>query len=923
MDCPKCTKPLENPAECACGWRKDADAAPRPDGQENAAEPLVNAGGRRIELGPAGGDDSAAQKSATDKQAPPAKDKHGAQKLFEVLRGEKKSGLGEFVYSDTGQFRKVESRLSFGSVNAGQLMTGDGGVAVAVYNQLGDPSERPGAKEKTVKRSYVEVVSTLNLQSELKLPEFELEALIGHLAELREWRLLVLNCFDDALADAAVSELIGSLDPDGECRKFYLHCDRDRRNSAESDVGIELFSSREADSQTPSIVLVDASGKRGTPFLESLVGNRQTAWNLSGDLESNNLWLICRGNSAHLRRRVSEDGALFFFPCWEMDCLPELLQRHFPDRHGLLRDRIERQRREGKWPEDDGAVCSRVRGLIAGGRLDEELEGLEHAEAPARRENYARAGFIRSHFKGGDSVEDTVLYVAAYFPDLNPHEFNRVVSALLEGLTTKVAVPAPKPAAAPDDKAHVRADDKTGGQPPAPGPSGPEPEPFVWEEQPLLRSWQDKADEILGECRLETVVGKDSGRRLDFKDPALRHELRAYLEAERGFYLRKQFERVLRLGLLFDRSLNISEGVIDVTVNTALESPDTFSRDWLYDMVTALSPLIEAAGQEVVSADGAAYRPALPADVEAAMRVIYSTVARLVRKMLEHPPLEKSLSTFFMQLMATGQHEAALEIVRRLQTSRQVEMRWIRQLFDQGNETIRLRTYFALYERVWQRDAGIYEVLQALESWLPEGGRESFNYSPSNQYALRLMFEYCLNSTAEFESKFYGSWPSRYPLLATPAPGTPEGSRAAGDNLRLLANWLFHPGLKEVLTEEEDGETAENLNVSLGALLAEWTVILLGADVADGQGVRGAPPAPPPDEAVAVFDLLLRKVIAATTRAQQNELLACWESLADYFLWHLTTRGPQSGEPHRPLSRRRNWVRYLIKRFKVLRRQAA
>jgi hypothetical protein len=869
-----------------------------------------------VEPAPAGDGAGHGQRPDAPKNEQAAKARKGEQNPFRQMDADGGGEAGGHAYDPNQYFEKLRSKT---------LAVGDGNTLIdKLVVELGKGAEgEKGDKKARAKKSYLDVVSVLYLRGGLELPDFELDALTRQLAGLKESRLLVVNCFDDDLADAAASELIGSLDPGGRWQKFYLDCDRG--DVDDSDVRVELFTNPESESKTPSVVLVDASGKRGGLFLESLLGKPMKAQNVTGYLKSNNLWLICRGDSAYLRGRAPGKRKSLHFPCWEMDCLAELLQRHFPERHELLRERIERLRGADDWPDDEGALCSQVRGLIAGGRLEDEVSRLERSGPPARRETDSRASFIKSRFKGGDAIEDTVLYVAAYFPDLNPHEFNRVVSALLEGLTTKVAVPAPKPAAGADGKPDGKAAGKADGKPAAQGGDGEAAEPFVWEEQPLLRTWHDRADEILSECRLETVVGKDSGRRLDFTDPALRHELRAYLEAERGFYLKKQFARVQRLGLLFDRSLNISEGVLDVAVNTALESPETFSRDWLYDMVTALSPLVEAAAGEVVTPDGESYRPALPADVEAAMRIVYSTVARLVRKMLEHPALEKSLNNFFTQLMASGQHEAVLEIVRRLQTAQQFEMRWFRQLFDQGGEAIRLRTYFALYERVRRRDAGIYEVLQAMEPWLPERGREPFAYSPSNEYALRLMFEYCLNSTAEFDPKFYGSWPCRYPLLATPAPGTPEGGPAAQGNLSLLAGWLFHPGLRDVLADEEDGEAAEGLGVTLGALLAEWAVILLGADVApggrDGRGERDS--ADPPADAVAVFDLLLRKVIAATTRARQDELIACWSNLADYFLWHLTALGTQSGEPRRRLSRRRNWVRYLVKRFKVLRRQAA
>jgi hypothetical protein len=892
----------------ATGPDPKAQAQPSPDDLEKAAAAAAAQAREVKEREGLEGKEARQTKLASADDRQTAKGKKSKPEEFVVMSAGKNSNLG-FKFNQQGKFEQVTSKQEFGRTDAGQISVGDGTVQNIYNNYGGSIPDGPKAEKK----SYLEVVSELHLSTESRLHKFEAEELAGHLRQLKECRLLVVNCFDEDLADALAGALVEKLDDARDLQKFYLDCDRNELE--ETELTIELFARGDEGGKSPAVVFVDASGTKGVPFLKSLLGKKQTAEGFKQKLRDNKLWLICRGNSAHLRRWVKEDRELFFFPCWEIDCLDEFLKQHLPDGHQSLKARIEEQKARGLWALDESAFWFQVTELVEGGRLEAEVEERERGAGMARD---ARAGFVGAHFKGGDSLKDTVLYVAANFPDLNPHEFNRVVSALLEGLTTKVAAPALKMKTEGDARKAEATAEKARAQD-APGEREPE---LVWEELSLQQMWLDGADQLLAECELEVVTGKVSGRRIEFKDPTLRPYLREHLETEKGFFLKKQFGRIQRLGLLFDRSVNVNEGVIDITVRMALESPETFGRDWLFDIVTALSPLLEAAVGEAEGRDGPAYRPALPADLAAAMRVVYSTVARLVRRMLEHPHLEKTINDLFAQLMATAQHEAVLEIVRRLQTTQQFELRWVRQLFDQGGEAIRLKTYAALYERVRQRDAGIYEVLQVLESWLPEREREPFFYSPSNEYAMRLMFEYCLLTTAEFDSKFYGSWPCRYPLLATPGLDTAEGGRVTQANLSLITNWLFHPGLQVVMTDDSDESLSdESINVTLGALLAEWTVILLGRDVAAGEtnGDSGGGARTQPE---AVLDLLLRKIVSVTTLAQQKELIACWEELADYFLLLVNTPGLQSGGTRRHLSRRRNWVRYLIKRFKVLRRQS-
>jgi hypothetical protein len=198
-------------------------------------------------------------------------------------------------------------------------------------------------------------------------------------------------------------------------------------------------------------------------------------------------------------------------------------------------------------------------------------------------------------------------------------------------------------------------------------------------------------------------------------------------------------------------------------------------------------------------------------------------------------------------------------------------------------------------------------------------------------FALRLMIEYCLETASNFDAKHYGSWPSEYSLLAV------KDAEEAKSNFDLLAGWIFHPGMKQVMIEEIE----EDLDRLLPALVSEWAFILLGQPQ-HPNGLHSSTPARPeldsengteaPDQAQATADapitaetalrILLEQIIEKTDsfnqKRVQEEMLMYWEEMKDFLATVTEVFGYIDNIQRKEFIWKRNLVRKLLVQFRAL-----
>ena len=632
----------------------------------------------------------------------------------------------------------------------------------------------------------------------------------------------------------------------------------------------------------PTAVVVEGFSKQASDFLDWLMTIREFSEDrIRQQLRDNRMNVLCLVDENYFQSRGGKGSGTRTFATWPVPFLEPLLSECFPGQAAELEQQIRKQQVDGKWAKTDSELYVEIRPYLENQELPSELASRASAAVTAEDVDLPQ-------FKGGQSIEDTLLYVATYFLNLAPHEFDRVVSTLLSGKTTTVTVKSSR-------------QNKDG-----------ETETIETEvEKPLLDFWNADPDKYLTACQLEAVDGEDSGTIIDFPDAKTRQQLRARMEKRHSLYLMRQFQAIQNAKFLFNSTPKIIANVIRLSVDLAVAHPDSFGKDWLFQMTRP----------------GATN--ATSTEAEASSETVHQRIRQLLRQMLEKAQLKETVEALLKELMTVGAHESVLYIIRGLQFApRFDEFLWMRRLLNEADEQVRNKTYYHLYGYI--KKIGIYPLISKLDAWLPTDERTSESYSISTMYALRLLVEYCSETTESFDPRYYGLAQPLHPLLSF----TDEAS--VRENINRLLKWLFHPGMEIVFDDLESvfAETDFENYVTpfVCELVVEWMFVLKGCSAT--AGTQRSAHSPRPDDEVAsepdsgidaltVRDILIEEIARATNPVQRKEMLFYWERLRDFMAIILSLRTdsvdwiePPDFRERAGIRWRRELVRELIKRFR-------
>ncbi|MFP5265385.1 MAG: hypothetical protein ACLGJB_26155 [Blastocatellia bacterium] len=776
--------------------------------------------------------------------------------------------------SDPGSAHTSRSISISDSVERSVLLTGDIG---GLYLLNGALSGEGKAEEE---KSLIDFTHALPGRDP-RLPRFALAELEEYLTRLREERIILVCCPCEDIALSAVYELLDRLNIAIEDRRM-LNFETGSEES--SEISVYSILTKRKDAAVETALLIDALGDKSQMFIDSLFKSRISSSAIKEDLKSNGIWLLCNVDAAYIERKPQTEKGGLKFPLWKIPFLRPILELNHPSEAGILEAKILSQRSAGKWSRAEVEFYDQIDEAIKRGNLPGEINSLdEHEPIPPE-----------SLFKDKDPVGNAVLYVATHFPNLNHKMFDELVTLLLKNMRpTFSAAGYRKPGEAVE---YSRPDDLT-----------------------PVQVWQEQADEKRRECSLEATSLKDSVRVISFSDHRLRGALNSYMERERGFYLERQLLILQQQGLLFHPSAKVAESLTRLIVDKAVSQAEDYSLGWLVETVVKLK---QYSGPEAAAA-GSSKAPLFQC-LERAQRngigFAYRRVSLLIREMLEYPELKDVVSEFLERLISPKSYDSCLQIIKRLRFAPNLdEFHWIRQLLERGNTDIRIQASRYLYSYVKKMEPNIYEILAVLKAWLPEKERDPRTYSDSNRVALRLLLDYCSESTARFEAKHSRSWLGRHPLFAANDLTSTEG------NFELLVGWLFHPGMKAALPRR-------NPNYLVGKLILRWAYLLRGPQSDAGNEVAGCPGGgdlPPVNELSSsaspelsqpeTLNSLLGHVASIATKQQREELMAAWKQHHHDLLNQAAE--PSCSRPRREeLASKRRLARQVIRYFTDLQR---
>ena len=555
------------------------------------------------------------------------------------------------------------------------------------------------------------------------------------------------------------------------------------------------------------------------------------------------------------------------------------------------------------------------------GDIEQELKEikreLEQQKENSQRERYSRTkdGTSKSNsseevenittqslFADDDPIKNTILYVATFFPGLNPQDFKRVVSLLLMNQTKTILV----------KESITREEGKTQVK-------------ETQQEKQLTKIWQEsfeKSDGYLSNCYLR-VSRKNGIQGIYFTVPSLRNDFLTYVEEQQPLYLEEQLKKTQKLDLLLDTSDDVSRKAIDVAVKASIDYPNSYSEDWLIELLLKIAQEDERRiNSLLIRLSNLIYRLQIEQDYDRSKDIAQNFLESLISIEKLMSPKNRSLAFDIVEyLMDKHLRSGTLGI----QSAKQL-LAWLKKLLDQGNRRpeeidnkLQADVYSLLNKLLWKSGFSfyIYDFLGILKEWLPEKNIPPKDYSPSNSTALYLLFAYCDDTVLIWNkhTEVYGKWPSIYPLFAKfKNQGGNYASNRFKRELDLLFSWLFHSTSEKELAITNVFNNFKKNNEpfeQISRFIVEWLVILRGFD--DGESKK---------EVDSLIEDMARSIILNTSRSLKSELSNSWTSLTEEYL-DKGTKSNQSGdkESQKQFAARRKILRDFKKKFRALQKE--
>ena len=679
-------------------------------------------------------------------------------------------------------------------------------------------------------------------QRSSELPDFDLqEELENNFKKLEQERIILIDCFDERVSLAAFYGLIERLEvKDYENRMLTFSGENRRR----TDLHIGIFANEKIKigGKEKLIILISLNTDSQSFFDSMFIKDRIDIDRIKQTLCEKHILLVCMINSDLIRETLKVKRTEFSFPYWNIPFLPLLMKLHFSESEAkYFENKVFEQKKDGLWGENEESFYKLIQSYLRDvEQFKKEIEKRsQYREGNDVKEFLQNLKPVKPYelLKDEAPIKKTVLYIATFFPNLSPHDFEQLVLLLLEGKKITTYEKSYK---------EIKNNEVKTIETPV--------------EKYLTEIWNEHSCSILEECYIKTVRLENSLLIVDFSEPYLRGEFKRYLEKKDFLYVQRQFERFRDVGLLFN--FNVSEKVIEnliiLSAEMAVSDPDYYGENRLFNIIIANLEESEFLEQQLI-------------DLKK-KEIVILRLSELIREMLNYPQLKKIIKNFFKVLMQTQHHDLMLEIIlgitKRLRFMPQFDvLYWIKNLLDQGQKEVKEQAYAVLLEQAKQSGFRIYELLKTVQEWLPERDRDFKKYSSSNQYALGFIIHYCVYTFYKLTVKDYGCWPSRYPLFATLL-----GDERSAKKLELLVAWFFHPGMQFVLDkifideniDDEDINNPIHIDELIADFLEIWFVILYG--------LKKEPVHP---EAFIISDMLLKSIyqILKTYEVKEAKLM--------------------------------------------------
>ncbi len=695
-----------------------------------------------------------------------------------------------------------------------------------VENKKNDRKEEVKDLTELVKSDIIEI-------SEIDYPDFE-----KHCEKLNERRFVILNCVDDKVLYGLQNRVVkyfGGYEDSYEIRSLSYNKIREEYEEIES-LGLSLFKERKIGSGRKTITFIE---NPTISFIKSIHLGVNYFQNFISYLKEKDMIIICLMSQS--KNDINKD--LFDLRRYIINVpfLESFIKRYYEDEEDA--QRIIKKINESKLQRN-----FTDRGLydILKEELEERYSDFEHfinEDNKVISKNESEYQLLISAFNSKDKIKKIVLFVGAYFKDLNYRDFKLMVDFFLEGETEIII----------KDKKNKKKKRE--------------------EEVTLMKRWSDKDDKILGKCQM--VFNEHNGEHImQFEHVDFQEKLKKHIKRKGMPIVQKQLDKIKRANLLFKFESNLSNRLMSNIIRLFVESTqyeiDIYNKDWLIGLVLQLKNVLETHEQESIDFSKNSYEQFIELlelmeknnRLAQFKKQFFRRLVDLIHEMYEQDfnRFKKVVDEFLQGLIDKNlgkfSVEIILEIFRKLKRDERFDTKkWLQHILHQEkNPQIREEAFSAMM-KIFDMD----ELKEIMNSLLPEKEGEIKNNL--NAFALRFQLEYCRETILRFDQSRIGIIPSEYELLSQ----LESKDSLKSKELEEVLGWIYDDKTDYVFEKYFD-YLNWNKTIYMGEIIEIWFVFLYGLK----------PISPLPSENKVAIDNFLQLIIKSAGVKKARQLVKYW-----------------------------------------------
>lgn len=650
---------------------------------------------------------------------------------------------------------------------------------------------------------------------------FDEELLEDKADEIKDNRVLLIDCLDQELSNYAVVDLIDELCLSNDVD--YRQLSFKSRHTDRTDLDLAFFLNQKKKSNSEYLIVIELlDNEAGQTFFNSSFNKLLPSTYIRNSLIEQNKYIICTFSSPKLRDKYYKQKVTDHLGYWHIpykENLNLILQQHFSkEETEKLCEYIKAQDKAGLFGYDAETLYQTIHT-----KLQEDKESLK-TEIYKNKDKLESQGSLKKKaritpqnlFKHQNiSLLQPLLYIATFLPKLKIVEFREIASILLkEEIGSRIIT--------------IEKKDETG-------------QIFEHKKQIQQNLWDwfcEDEDKYRQQARLMTAQAEYSSRVIVFQEPYLQEPVRAYFKSQYGSYIERQFGKLQQAQLLTKKNISgyLENNLIKLMAEIAAGNSTYFGERLLMEVGIGTTLSVETStSQTSLKKDIKDFWKASGVQSKSVQRL-----ADLIKAMLVYGQLQQTIRTFFDNLIhAWGQHELALALLQKIHYPHPHldHLFWVKTIFThlnkkdkplKENKNITKPPFHYLIDLGIQSHFNIYPFLEEIKMW--QEMKVNKNSRPANlrdtilSSSLNYLYHYATTTAFAVAASEWGHYPSKYVLFTRLSVASDESD----SKIMFLIKWLFHPYLDKLLYQNrfynpKKGEIRSNAD-----LIAYWFLILWG-----------------------------------------------------------------------------------------------